>query len=103
MIKLRIGIVGFGKLGQYLYGLLQGHPEFEIAFVWNRTKHVLIDCNVAPSLVLDKLENIFELEVDLIVEVAHPAITHKFLFPPNLLAGGMCSTGNCFLSMVLCL
>jgi len=105
MIKIRIGIVGFGKLGmrhcntfsisatfifnekfvsvesgQYLYRLLQGHPEFEIAFVWNRTKHVLIDCNVAPSLVLDKLENIFELEVDLIVEVAHPAITHKVLY-----------------------
>jgi len=78
MIKIRIGIVGFGKLGQYLYRLLQGHPEFEIAFVWNRTKHVLIDCNVAPSLVLDKLENIFELEVDLIVEVAHPDITHKY-------------------------
>jgi len=78
MIKIRIGIVGFGKLGQYLYRLLQEHPEFEIAFVWNRTKHVLIDCNVAPSLVLDKLENIFELEVDLIVEVAHPSITHKY-------------------------
>lgn len=112
MIKIRIGIVGFGKLGifhcktfcffrnlfspttnlsielgQYLYRLLQGHPEFEIAFVWNRTKHVLIDCNVAPSLVLDKLENIFELEVDLIVEVAHPDITHKVLyshFPFNI-------------------
>jgi hypothetical protein len=32
---------------------------------------------VAPSLILDKLENIFELEVDLIVEVAHPSITKK--------------------------
>lgn len=78
MIKLRIGIVGFGHLGQYLYSLLETHPEFEIAFVWNRTKHVLIDCHVAPSLILDKLENIFELEVDLIVEVAHPTITKKY-------------------------
>ena len=57
--------------------MLENHPEFEIAFVWNRTKHVLIDCHVAPSLILDKLENIFELEVDLIVEVAHPNITKK--------------------------
>ena len=65
------------NLGQYLYSLLENHPEFEIAFVWNRTKHVLIDCHVAPSLILDKLENIFELEVDLIVEVAHPNITKK--------------------------
>jgi hypothetical protein len=37
----------------------------------------LIDRHVAPSLILDKLENIFELEVDLIVEVAHPSITKK--------------------------
>ena len=66
-----------GYLGQYLYSLLENHPEFEIAFVWNRTKHVLIDCHVAPSLILDKLENIFELEVYLIVEVAHPNITKK--------------------------
>ncbi|XP_057374987.1 aspartate dehydrogenase domain-containing protein-like [Daphnia carinata] len=78
MIKLRIGIVGFGHLGQYLYSMLESHPQFEIAFVWNRSKHVLIDRHVAPSLILDKLENIFELEVDLIVEVAHPSITKKY-------------------------
>lgn len=65
------------KTGQYLYSCLESHPQFEIAFVWNRSKHVLIDRHVAPSLILDKLENIFELEVDLIVEVAHPSITKK--------------------------
>lgn len=63
--------------GQYLYSLLESHPEFEIAFVWNRSKHVLVDCHVPPSIILDKLENIFEIEVDLIVEVAHPAITKQ--------------------------
>lgn len=68
---------GHAKTGQYLYSCLESHPQFEIAFVWNRSKHVLIDRHVAPSLILDKLENIFELEVDLIVEVAHPSITKK--------------------------
>lgn len=65
------------NIGQYLYSMLESHPQFEIAFVWNRSKNVLIDRHVAPSLILDKLENIFELEVDLIVEVAHPSITKK--------------------------
>lgn len=51
--------------------------DVEIVFVWNRTKSVLIDRQVAPSVILSELENIVELQVDLIVEVAHPSITHK--------------------------
>ena len=49
----------------------------EIVFVWNRTKAVLIDHHVPPSLVLNLLDSLVDLQVDLIIETAHPSITQK--------------------------
>lgn len=37
MAPKRVGIVGYGKLGQYLAkGVLERPAELELAFVWNR-------------------------------------------------------------------
>lgn len=37
MAPKRIGIVGYGKLGQYLAkAVLERPEELELAFVWNR-------------------------------------------------------------------
>jgi predicted dinucleotide-utilizing enzyme len=37
MAPKRIGIVGYGKLGQYLANAVLERPEeLELAFVWNR-------------------------------------------------------------------
>ena len=63
-------------VGQYLYNSLKAEANVDVVFVWNRTKTVLID-QVPPSLILSELESLGDLQVDLIVEVAHPDISHK--------------------------
>ncbi|XP_013786110.1 putative L-aspartate dehydrogenase [Limulus polyphemus] len=76
--RRRIGIVGFGHLGQYLVqAILEKQQEFELAFVWNRTKSYLAG-KVDPSLQLDDLSNFTDKHPDLVVEVAHPSITAEF-------------------------
>jgi predicted dinucleotide-utilizing enzyme len=73
----RIGIVGFGSLGQFLFEQAKSKPELlVVAFVWNRTPDALR--GVDESLVLHDLSRVREHAVDLIVEVAHPSITERF-------------------------
>ncbi|CAL1546682.1 unnamed protein product [Lymnaea stagnalis] len=73
----KIGIVGYGHLGQYLVTEIQKRKDLELAFVWNRTQHALKGI-VSDDLILDDLDSFKDRDVDLIVEVAHPSITQKF-------------------------
>lgn len=49
-----------------------------MAFVWNRTKTEYLTSIVDKSLILDELKDFTKYEVDIIVEVSHPVIIHKF-------------------------
>lgn len=84
----KVGIVGFGKLGRFLYDHLAEDGEHEVAFVWNRSPAALE--GIDPALVLDDLRAAPE-RADLIVEVAHPAITWEhgahFLAGADLMVG----------------
>ena len=70
----RIGVVGYGKLGQHLARTLQETDGVEIAFVWNQDPP-----GVGPEIPSEKhlkrLEDFARFEPDLVVEVAHPVIT----------------------------
>lgn len=76
---MKIGIVGFGHLGEclYKYILQEGHKNgLEIDFVWNRTVDKL---SLIPNeKILHNLEDISSRSPDLIVEVAHPNITKNY-------------------------
>ena len=82
--KRKIGLVGFGALGQFLYAKLTtdaaATAAFDVAWVWNRTAAALAGA-VPASLQLADL-GAFETHpngpVDVIVEVAHPAIYAEF-------------------------
>lgn len=75
----RIGIVGYGKLGQYLVDAIQGHPKLKLVFVWNRTASALSsDSRVEDHLILESLADFASREADIIVEVAHPSITESY-------------------------
>jgi len=76
--KRRIGIVGFGHLGQYLAEKVAEHPDLELAFVWNRSPEVFSGRVHDPDLILTDLKDFAIRKPDLIVEVAHPSITHDF-------------------------
>jgi len=73
----RVGVVGFGKLGQYLATAILEKPELnlELAFVWNRSKSKITDAGIDSKYVIDNLSEVASKSPDLIIEVAHPSIT----------------------------
>ncbi|RUS78631.1 hypothetical protein EGW08_013601 [Elysia chlorotica] len=82
-VSRRVGIVGFGHLGQYLVEEIEKRNDVELAFVWNRTPEALMG-KVSDSLILKDLSNFKERGADLIVEVAHPSISQQY--GPSFLA-----------------
>ncbi len=78
--KRRVGIVGYGKLGQFLVNALRS-PErsetYELAFVWNRNPDA-IGSEIPEDIRLKDLADFKRFSPDLIVEVAHPVITKKW-------------------------
>ena len=73
----RIGIIGYGKLGQHLCRSIlseQLSDRFELAFVWNLYIDEIGD-EIPEALRLADLSGFAEYAPDLIVEVAHPTIT----------------------------
>lgn len=68
----RVGILGYGQLGQHLARCLRDDPDHELAFVWNRSPEALRD--LPEALILRDLEQAAE-RADLVVEVAHPSVT----------------------------
>ena len=71
----RIGIIGYGHLGQFLTQRVQASPDHELAFVWNRT----LDRIDAGLPVLEDLADAGSRAPDLIVEVAHPVVAQRHL------------------------
>jgi len=86
----RIGIVGYGKLGQHLVRTINQTEGVELAFVWNRDP-LGAGSEIPKEKVLAQLEDFAPFEPDLVVEVAHPVITWehgtRFLSHCDYLAG----------------
>lgn len=104
--KVRVGIVGFGHLGQFLYEKISVDPivshSLEVGFVWNRTNDKISSyggpSKVPASLILDDLDNVGNFKVDIIAEVSHPDIATKygpkFLEHANLFIGSPTALAN---------
>lgn len=75
---MRVGIVGFGYIGKHLYQrLMQGaEPGLSVAFIWTRSPGKA--AGVPLGLVLRDLGEMRDKRADLIVEVAHPAVTRSY-------------------------
>ncbi|XP_060075993.1 aspartate dehydrogenase domain-containing protein-like isoform X2 [Ylistrum balloti] len=74
---MRVGVVGYGNVGQYLVQQIEEHASLELAFVWNRTVSALDDLQNREA-VLENLSDFASRKADLIVEVAHPNITKQW-------------------------
>ncbi|XP_027370833.1 putative L-aspartate dehydrogenase [Bos indicus x Bos taurus] len=92
-VPRKVGIVGYGRLGQSLVShLLTQGPELglELVFVWNRDPGRMAG-SIPPSLQLQNLAALGERHPDLVVEVAHPKIIQEsgaeILRYANLLVG----------------
>ncbi|XP_038059486.1 putative L-aspartate dehydrogenase [Patiria miniata] len=75
--KRKVGIVGFGHLGQYLHQAVKDSADLDVAFVWNRTTSALRE-TVAEQHILEDLSKFADRQPDLIVEVAHPVISSQY-------------------------
>ncbi|KAG1700037.1 putative L-aspartate dehydrogenase [Nymphon striatum] len=79
MTKRRVGVIGYGNLGQTLVDeILKNTEEYELAFVWNRTKDALYNSELDPKYYLRNIEDFKSYKPDLVVEVAHPIISDKY-------------------------
>ncbi|KAM8824700.1 aspartate dehydrogenase domain-containing protein isoform 1-T1 [Synchiropus picturatus] len=76
----RIGVVGFGHLGQFLVRkILEDGAEvgLALAFVWNRNTQKLRGL-VPDQHILEDLASFADRRCDVIVEVCHPQIVREF-------------------------
>ncbi|KAF5903257.1 putative L-aspartate dehydrogenase, partial [Clarias magur] len=77
---VRVGIVGFGHLGQFLVDRIQKEGlevGLGLAFVWNRNAGRLSG-SVPKDLILTELSEFTHKNADVIVEVCHPQIVKDF-------------------------
>jgi predicted dinucleotide-utilizing enzyme len=75
MRRARIGLIGFGYIGSYVYKEIQSRSELglEIAFVHDLAPGRL--AGVPDDLVLYDIKAFASLRPDLVVEMAHPSVT----------------------------
>ncbi|CAC5394334.1 nadX [Mytilus coruscus] len=79
-LKLQLYIVQkctIHKHGKYLVQTIQDDDRLELAFIWNRAREALEDFG-NKELILEELNDFPQRQADLIVEVAHPKITHEW-------------------------
>jgi predicted dinucleotide-utilizing enzyme len=76
--KARIGLVGLGYIGRYVYEQVSSRPELglEIAFVHEQAAERL--AGLPTEVVLPDIRNFAARRPDLVVEMAHPAVTRQF-------------------------
>jgi predicted dinucleotide-utilizing enzyme len=76
--KARIGLVGLGYIGRYVYEQISARPELglEIAFVHELAAERL--AGLPAKIVLPDIHNFAARRPDLVVEMAHPAVTRQF-------------------------
>lgn len=103
---MKIGIVGYGKVGQYLVSKLRGREDFQLVFVWNRTASAFDGADDwVKSVVLPDLEDFASRGADIIVEVAHPCIvaSHgaRFLAAADFMVGSPTALADASLEAAL--
>jgi predicted dinucleotide-utilizing enzyme len=76
--KARIGLIGLGYIGRYVYEQITTRPELglEIAFVHEQAAERL--AGLPAEVVLPDIRNFASRRADLVVEMAHPAVTRQF-------------------------
>jgi aspartate dehydrogenase len=76
--KARIGLIGLGYIGRFVYEQLSSRPELgmEVAFVHDLAAERL--AGLPGEVVLPDINAFASRRADLVVEMAHPAVTRQF-------------------------
>lgn len=95
--KLKVGILGFGSLGQHIYEAIISDEKIsakmEIQYVWNRSTSALDQLAVPSNLRLQNLDDAPSHGADIVIEVSHPNVS-KQLAVPIMRAGGNFVVGS---------
>ena len=82
---LRIGILGFGHLGQFLCTHFESERkkstrDFDLIFIWNRSKDIFskYDKELNRELIVSTVEEGLQRLPDLVIEVAHPDVIKTY-------------------------
>ena len=74
-LPLKVAIVGFGQLGQFLYKRIAARSNgIVVTAVWNRTAEKVVEAGVPDTVIVRDLRDLVNRDVDVIIEVAHPEI-----------------------------
>jgi predicted dinucleotide-utilizing enzyme len=76
--KARIGLIGFGYIGKYVYEQIASRPELglELAFVHDLAPERM--AGLPEALVLRDINDFASRRPSLVVEMAHPAVSRQF-------------------------
>jgi aspartate dehydrogenase len=76
--KARIGLIGLGYIGRYVYEQITSRPELglEVAFVYEQAAERV--AGLPPELVLKDIKEFASRRPDLVVEMAHPAVSRQY-------------------------
>ncbi len=77
--QTRIGLIGYGQIGAAVHRMIEENPAtgMEVVFVHDQMVSESIE-NLPDDLFLEDLANFEERTPDLVVEMAHPAVTHQW-------------------------
>ncbi|CAF1113083.1 unnamed protein product [Rotaria sordida] len=82
---LRIGLLGFGHLGQFIYQYIENERhkltyDFDLIFIWNRSKDIFstYDKPFNQNLIVSTVEEGLQRSPDLVIEVAHPNVIKTY-------------------------
>jgi predicted dinucleotide-utilizing enzyme len=78
MSNARIGLIGLGYVGKYIYEQITSRPELglEVAFVHELAPERLT--GISPEIVLNDIQAFASRRPDLVLEMAHPDVTRQF-------------------------
>lgn len=78
---LRVGILGFGHLGQFLCAHFErertkSNRDFDVVFIWNRTMGIFskFEKSTYHGLIVETVQEGLQRIPDLVIEVAHPDV-----------------------------
>lgn len=77
-VRRKIGIIGYGKIGSYVFKQIASRPEIEIEVAFVCTKSGVHTADLPEEIILGRLEDFASREVDMVAEFAHPDVSKEF-------------------------
>lgn len=82
-MQKRVGLIGFGRIGSYLYERCLSKETIGVDFIYDPDRSRT--ASLPRDIVLEKPQDVLSRKVDLVVEAANPKVVRDYA--PSILAG----------------